>query len=124
MSSDAKPVPGAGEAGLAYLAELEPDVRAAGIFDSDGRPVASSAPDLPGFLEAAPRLLEAVESASAPQGREFDSCHIALEDGEVFAVREAGLTMVAVTERFVLASLTGFDMRMALRDFLEAETLA
>lgn len=120
MASDAKPEFGPGDAGLAYLAELEPDVRAAGIFNSDGSPVASSAPDLPAFLEAAPELIGAISSV-CEEGREFDSCHVALEDGEVFMVRESGLTMIAVTERFVLASLTGFDMRMALRDFLEVE---
>lgn len=123
MAPDAKPAPGSGEAGLAYLAELEPDVRAAGIFDSEGRPVATSAPDLPAFLEAALPLLGSVEATSG-RGQELDSCHIALEDGEIFIVREEGLTMVAVTERFVLASLTGFDMRMALRDFPGAESVA
>lgn len=119
MTPDVKPDLEAGDAGLAYLAELEPDVKAAGIFGPDGSPVATSATDLPGFLETVPRLLEAVGEASG-DGREVDSCHVALEDGEVFMVREADLTMVAVTERFVLASLTAFDMRMTLRDFLEA----
>ena len=123
MASDAKPAPEPGEAGLAYLAELEPDVRAVGIFDSSGRPVATSAPDLPAFLEAALPLLEAVEAASG-HDQALDSCHIALEDGEIFIVKEEGLAMVAVTERFVLASLTGFDMRMALRDFREAGSVA
>jgi hypothetical protein len=118
MAPDVKPDLESGDAGLAYLAELEPDVRAAGIFGPDGSPVATSAPDLPGFLEAAPQLLQAVGEASGGE-REVDSCHVALENGEVFMVREAGMTMIAVTDRFVLASLTAFDMRMTLRDFLE-----
>ena len=40
----------------------------------------------------------------------------ATEQGEVFAIRHAGLTAVAVTERFALASLLFFDMRALLRD--------
>ena len=35
---------------------------------------------------------------------------------EAFAVREGDLAMVAVTERFTLASLMIFDMRAVLRD--------
>jgi hypothetical protein len=119
MNPDVKPDLESGEAGLAYLAELEPDVKAAGIFSQDGSPVAISAPDPSAFREAVPQLLESVGEVCG-EGRDLDICHVALEDGEVFMVREDGLTLIAVTERFVLASLTGFDMRMALRDFLEA----
>jgi hypothetical protein len=46
--------------------------------------------------------------------------HVATEDGEVFALRHAGLAMVAVSERFALASLMMFDMRMVLRDLAGA----
>jgi hypothetical protein len=42
--------------------------------------------------------------------------HVATGDGEAFCVREAGLTAVAVTERFILASLMIVDMRNALRE--------
>jgi hypothetical protein len=45
-----------------------------------------------------------------------DSLHVATEDGEVFAVRHGDLTMVAVSERFALASLMLFDIRTVLRD--------
>jgi hypothetical protein len=41
---------------------------------------------------------------------------VATEDGEVFVVRNAGLAMVVVSERFALASLIAFDMRTVLRD--------
>jgi hypothetical protein len=41
---------------------------------------------------------------------------VATGEGEVFAVRDDELAVVAVTERFVLASLTIFDMRAVLRD--------
>ena len=44
--------------------------------------------------------------------------HVATEDGEAFAVRHEGCAMVAVTERFTLASLMIFDMRAVLRDLV------
>ncbi|MGB0121246.1 MAG: hypothetical protein WBP55_09875, partial [Solirubrobacterales bacterium] len=50
------------------------------------------------------------------QERPVDSAHLATDEAEIFVVREKGLVLVAVTARFVLASLTGFDLRMALRD--------
>ena len=45
-----------------------------------------------------------------------EQVHIATEQGEVFAVRDAGLVAVAVTNRFALASLLFFDLRATLRD--------
>ena len=49
-------------------------------------------------------------------GDRAESVHVGTEDGEVFAVRHGELAMVAVSERFTLASLMLFDMRMALRE--------
>ncbi len=46
----------------------------------------------------------------------MEQLHIATEQGEVFALRHAGLAAVAVTDRFALASLLFFDMRSVLRD--------
>jgi hypothetical protein len=43
---------------------------------------------------------------------------VATEDGEAFAVRHEDLAMVAVAERFTLASLMIFDMRAVLRDLV------
>jgi hypothetical protein len=45
---------------------------------------------------------------------------VATEDGEAYAVRLAGLAMVAVTDRFALASLVLADMRATLRDLARA----
>jgi hypothetical protein len=55
-------------------------------------------------------------SVDSVRDRPVDSAHLATETAEVFVVRQDGLSLVAVTGRFVLASLTSFDMRMALRD--------
>ena len=98
---------------LENLAELEPELVNAGIFDRNLEAVCvtSESPDWP---KQAVALLEALDSSSGEEV--FDSAHIAGADGEVFAVTEEGLSLVAVTGRFVLASLTSYDMRMALRD--------
>ena len=104
---------GPGSGGIAYLAELEPELRGAVIFDPDGASVESSVPAASGFAEAAATLLGELDAfADEP----LDSCHIASEDAEVFVVREAGFTLVAVAARFVLASLMTYDIRMTLRD--------
>ncbi len=65
------------------------------------------------WANAAAALLSAADAA----GHEPAShVHVATEDGEAFAVRHEGLAMVAVAERFTLASLMIFDMRAVLRD--------
>lgn len=97
---------------LEELAELEPELRGAAII-GPGRTALAVRSEDPGWAGDAIALLGAVDAAG---GREVDSAHIATEQAEVFVVREGDLALVAVTERFVLASLTGFDMRMSLRD--------
>ena len=110
-----------GSYGVAYLAELEPDLRGAVIFDPDGVALECSLPAASGFVEAAATLLgELDEFADEP----LDSCHIASDDAEVFVVREAGLTLVAVAARFALASLMTYDIRMTLRDLARGESRA
>ncbi|MBN8870449.1 MAG: hypothetical protein J0H66_11260 [Solirubrobacterales bacterium] len=102
---------------LENLAELEPELVNAGIFDGDRRPVATSSENASWPGEAA-ALLEALEAGSADE--DLDSAHVASTAGEVFVVSESGLSLVAVTGRYVLASLTSYDMRMALRDVARA----
>ena len=58
-------------------------------------------------------LLAAADEAG---GEPATHLHVATEDGEAFAVRHEGLAVMAVAERFVLASLMVFDMRAVLRD--------
>jgi len=103
---------------LENLAELEPELINAGIFDLNRDAVAVSSKSA-AWLKEAVELLDALEAASGEE--RFDSAHVASENGEVFVVSEAGLSLVAVTGRFVLASLTSYDMRMALRDVARAE---
>ena len=100
---------------LAYLTEMSPDLRGGAILESGGAILAAS--DRPErWREDAATLLEVADGAG---GEPVDQAHIATEQGEVFAVRHAGLTAIAVTDRFALASLLFFDMRAVLRDLSE-----
>ena len=61
-------------------------------------------------------LLAAADGAASEPATH---AHVATEDGEAFAVRHEDLAMVAVAERFTLASLMFFDMRAVLRDLVQ-----
>jgi hypothetical protein len=100
---------------LRQLMELSPEMRGGAILDS-GEVIAASGDGE--WAEATAALLSAADAGGEPA----DQVHIATEAGEVFALREEKLTAVAVTERFVLASLMAFDMRAALRDLAAGET--
>lgn len=103
---------GAAEGALAFLTEMSPDLRGGAILDSAGAVLAASDhPDR--WREDAAALLEVADRAGEEP---VEQLHIATEQGEVFALRHAGLAAVAVTDRFALASLLFFDMRSVLRD--------
>ena len=102
----------AAERALAFLEEMSPDLRGAAILDADGATLAAS-DRADRWSEDAAALLAVADRAGEEPAEQV---HIATEQGEVFALRHAGLTAVAVTERFALASLLFFDMRSLLRD--------
>ena len=102
----------AAEQALAYLAEMSPDVRGGAILAADGGVLAASG-EADRWGEAVSSLLKAADGAGPEP---VEQVHVATEHGEVFALRHAGLTALAVTERFVLASLMAFDIRAVLRD--------
>ncbi len=97
---------------LAYLTEMSPDLRGAAIFAADGAVLAGTG-EAGHWAEDAAALFGVADRAG---GEPVEQIHIGTEQGEVFALRHAGLAAVAVTERFALASLTFFDMRSLLRD--------
>jgi predicted regulator of Ras-like GTPase activity (Roadblock/LC7/MglB family) len=102
----------AAEGALAYLTELSPDLRGAAILDARGAVLAASGhPDR--WREDAAALFAAADRADQEP---VEQVHVGTAQGEVFALRHAGLAAVAVTERFALASLTFFDLRATLRD--------
>lgn len=110
----------AAEGALGYLTEMSPDLRAAAILGPDGALLAASG--VPGhWREGVATLFEVADRAG---GEPVEQVHIGTEQGEVFALRHAGLAAVAVTERFALASLTFYDMRSLLRDLTAGKPLS
>jgi predicted regulator of Ras-like GTPase activity (Roadblock/LC7/MglB family) len=100
------------DAALAFLGEMSPDLRGAAILDAKGTVLAASG-DLERWREDVAALFAVADRAG---GEAAEQLHVATEQGEIFALRHAGLAAVAVTERFALASLMFFDMRSTLRD--------
>lgn len=100
------------EAALEFLTEMSPDLRGAAILGPEGEALAATGEDPERWAEDAEVLFAAADSA---EDVPVEQVHIATEQGEVFAIRNAGLTAVAVTDRFALASLMLFDMRSTLR---------
>jgi hypothetical protein len=90
-----------------------------GAILSSGEVLAASSEDAT-WGEATAALLAAADANGEPG----EQIHVASEGGEVFALREANLIAVAVTERFALASLMAFDMRATLRDIAAGGTAA
>jgi photosystem II stability/assembly factor-like uncharacterized protein len=113
VTVEAKPeVREAAERALARLAELAVDLRAAAILGDDGTVLATTGPG----NEWAEQSLELIGSARDAVGGVVDRLHIGTTDGEVFALPEHGRWCVAITERFTLASLLIFDLRVVLRE--------
>jgi hypothetical protein len=96
---------------VAYLLEISPEMRGCAILAEGGRVLGASGEAEP-WGEAGRDLLAAADAAA---GEPVTHAHVATGDGEAFCVREGGLAAVAVAERFTLASLMLFDMRITLR---------
>jgi hypothetical protein len=90
--------------------ELSPEMRGGAILA--GKAVLAASGEAGEWGDAAGALLAATDAG----GEAAEQVHVATEAGEVFAVREGEMVAVAVTERFVLASLMAFDLRACLRD--------
>jgi hypothetical protein len=102
----------AAEAALEFLTEMSPDLRGAAIFGPESEVLAATGEEAGRWKEDAAALFAVADEA---EGVPVEQVHIATEQGEVFAVRNAGLAAVTVTDRFALASLMLFDMRSTLR---------
>jgi hypothetical protein len=112
---DAATLSDAGRA-VAYLEEISPMMRGCAILREGGEVLAATG-GLEHWREAGRDLIAAADAAG---GEPVAHAHVATGDGEAFCVREGGLAAVAVTERFTLASLMLFDMRIALRELAAA----
>lgn len=97
---------------LRYLAELQPGLKAAAVFGSDGALKACEG-DRAAWERSGVALLELIDASVEAGAVE---AHIATRLGEVFLQSRNGCRLVAVAERFVLASLFSFDMRAVLRE--------
>lgn len=104
---------GGAERAVAKLVELSADLRACALVGADGAVLASSA-DAP-WAERTAELWAAADAAR-PGAGPATGVQVAVAGGEVFATREGGVTAVAVTDRFALASLMFCDLRAALRE--------
>jgi predicted regulator of Ras-like GTPase activity (Roadblock/LC7/MglB family) len=100
------------EAALEFLTEMSPDLRGAAILGPGGEVLAATGEEPERWGEDAAALFAVADGA---EGEPVEQVHVATEQGEVFAVRNAGLAAVTVTDRFALASLMLFDMRSTLR---------
>jgi hypothetical protein len=98
------------ERAVARLVEISQDLRGCAVLGARGESLASTGEG--DWRGPATALMEAADSAG---GEPVDQVHVATEDGEVFGVRHGDLVMVAVADRFTLASLMAFDMRTLLR---------
>jgi hypothetical protein len=112
VSAQQAPSRKAARAAVERLSEMSPDLRGCAVLDQAGRALAASG-DSKTWASAGAGLLAAADAAG---GQPASHVHVATEDGEAFAVRHEGLAMVAVADRFALASLMVFDMRAVLRD--------
>ena len=108
----------AAEAAVARLTEMSQDLHGCAVLDPEGRALAASG-DPDSWSSAGMALLTAADAAG---DQPASHVHVATEDGEAFAVRHEGLAMVAVAERFTLASLMIFDMRAVLRDLAKGSS--
>lgn len=100
------------ELALRYLGELSTDIRAAAILDRAGALAATTEDD----EERAGRMRDLGSRLFEEAGDQVCQVEVTTADGGVFAVREHGWTIVAVTGRFALPSLTFFDLRSVLTD--------
>lgn len=111
-SPDARIEPSDAELAVARMGQMSPDLRGCAVLDPDGKVLAATGARSSWERAGAAFLAAADEADGTPAAQ----AHVATEDGEAFAVREGGLAMVAVAERFTLSSLMLFDMRTVLRD--------
>jgi hypothetical protein len=107
----------AAERALVRMREMAAHLRGCAILGADGAVLAATG-EGERWGEAGSELLAAADAA---RGQPVVRAHVATDDGEAFAVREGPLAMVAVTDRFALASLMLFDMRAVLRDLAAGE---
>jgi hypothetical protein len=112
MAGPSAPTQTQAELAAARFRSLSDEIRGCAILGPHGILAATGERDA--WAGPAAELLAAADAAAGSGGA--SQAHVATEEGEAYAVRLAGLAMVAVTDRFTLASLVLADMRATLRD--------
>ncbi len=92
------------------LVDRSAGLHACALIDPAGRLLAASAAG--DWTAQADRLWAAVEDPSRPAAAYV---HVAIDGGELFAVRSGHGSVIAITDRFALSSLMLCDLRAALR---------
>ncbi len=95
---------------VAELIEESAGLRSCAVIDERGGVLAATDPR--GWAPQAERLWRA---AAGPAGANPAYVHVAIDAGELFAVRDEHFTVIGVADRFSLASLILCDLRAALR---------
>lgn len=101
----------AAERAVGKLAEMSADLRSCAIVAGSGEVLAESAPN-----DWGAKVAEIWSATSTAAGADVNQVHVATGAGELFATRAHGLTAIALSDRFTLASLMFCDLRATLRD--------
>jgi hypothetical protein len=116
IAGPSAPTPSEAEFAAARFRSLSDEIRGCAILGPEG--VLAATGDRDAWARPAAEMLVAADAAAGAEGASH--AHVATEEGEAYVVRLAGLAMVAVTDRFTLASLVLADMRATLRDLSRA----
>jgi predicted regulator of Ras-like GTPase activity (Roadblock/LC7/MglB family) len=109
------------EKALAELRDISVQVRAAVLFDADGRVLASTLSEEKGeqLAGAAKLLLEQAEVVRGDGDAKLSQLEVATEEGSVFVVRDDERVLAATTGPEPTAGLVFYDLRAALRTSAE-----
>jgi hypothetical protein len=104
------------ELALSYLDELSTDIRGAVLLDAQGK-LAAHSPEHVEDEQLRTLTLELFQRAdgASPEGP-VPQLEVDTPGGSVYAVRDAGWTLLVVTGRFAMPSVMFYDLRSVLAD--------
>jgi predicted regulator of Ras-like GTPase activity (Roadblock/LC7/MglB family) len=111
------------EKALTELRDISSQIRAAVLFDAEGKVLASTLPDEQGerLASAAKLLLEQAEVVRGDADAKLTQLEAATPEGSVFVVREGAQVLAATTGPQPTAGLVFYDLRAAVRATATAE---
>jgi len=96
------------------LTEISSQIRAAVVFDAEGKVSASTLPDGSAFAQAAAQLLAAADELRSGDSQ-LTQLDIATGEGSVFVVRQDRTIIAATTGPAPTVGLVFYDLKSALR---------